>query len=188
MELKQTGGQDFIDILEHIFETEGSEEYLGEAVSMADHMIQTAMTAEKNGASDALIAASLLHDIGHFAHVSAENTDWHRKHDKAVAEFLDGHFGPEVIEPAHLHVQAKRYLCAIEPDYFGKLSPPSVHTLEKQGGPMHADEVKDFEGNPHHAEACQLRRWEEESKALGIETRRFSDYRPLLERLRIDRP
>jgi predicted HD phosphohydrolase len=188
MQLKETSGRDFIDALEHIFETEGSAEYLGEAVSMAEHMIQTAMTAENNDASEALIAACLLHDIGHFAHVSADNSDWHRKHDEAGAKFLEGHFGAEVIEPAYLHVQAKRYLCAVEPDYFSKLSPPSVHTLEKQGGPMNADEVRVFEAHPYHGEACQLRRWEEQSKAIGVVTRRFSDYRALLERLRIDKP
>ena len=55
---------------------------------------------------------------------------------------------PEVTEPVRMHVAAKRYLCATNPSYFGKLSPASVETLKLQGGPMKADEVAAFEGNP----------------------------------------
>ena len=40
--------------------------YIGEKVTMTEHMIQTAMLAEKNNCSSSLICASLLHDYGHF--------------------------------------------------------------------------------------------------------------------------
>jgi gamma-butyrobetaine dioxygenase len=186
MELKDAGGGDFLDLLQDIFENEGASEYLGEAVSMAEHMIQTAVNAERNGAEEALIVACLLHDIGHFAQVKAARSDWHRRHDEAVAAFLDGHFGPEVVEPARLHVAAKRYLCAVEPDYYDRLSPASRHTLERQGGPMTAEEVRAFESNPYHEAACRLRRWEEAGKTPGVESPDFADFRPLLARLRLD--
>lgn len=185
IEMRQTGDGDFIDLLANIFATEGSQEYLGEAVSMAEHMLQTAANAQNAGAGDQLVAACLLHDIGHFAQIASASTDWHRKHDDAVAVFLEGHFGPEVIEPARLHVDAKRYLCAVEPDYFDKLSPASVHTLEKQGGPMNANEVRDFEANPHYREACRLRRWEEDGKSLQAGCPDFDHFRPILERVRL---
>ena len=40
--------------------------YIGEKVTMSEHMIQTAMLAEKNNCSSNLICSSLLHDYGHF--------------------------------------------------------------------------------------------------------------------------
>ena len=40
--------------------------YIGEKVTMSEHMIQTAMLAEKAKCDDNLICSSLLHDYGHF--------------------------------------------------------------------------------------------------------------------------
>jgi gamma-butyrobetaine dioxygenase len=178
---------DFIDALEEIFESEGAAEYLGEAISIADHMIQTAVRARAAGAADPLVAAALLHDVGHIAYARSSAEDWHRRHDAAGAEFLVGHFGPEVVEPVRLHVAAKRYLCAVEPSYFAKLSAASVHTLERQGGPMSPAEVRAFEASPHAAAAVKLRRWEDDGKKLGEAVPPFHSFRPLLERLRIGR-
>lgn len=187
IQLRDTGTRDFLDVLEDIFENEGSAEYLGEAVSMAEHMLQTAQNAQNNGADDSMIAACLLHDIGHFAQVRAVKSDWHRKHDAAAGDFLAGHFAREVVEPVRLHVEAKRYLCALEPEYIDKLSAASLHTLEKQGGPMDAEEIETFESNPFFMDACQLRRWEEDSKVTGVERSDFAHFRPILMRTRTDK-
>ena len=81
----------------------------------------------------------------------------------ARAQWLAERFSPEVSEPVRLHVAAKRYLCAVEPDYFGKLSPDSVRSLGLQGGPMSADEIETFRRHPQHAEAVRLRRYDEEA-------------------------
>ena len=40
--------------------------YIGEKVTMTEHMIQSAMLAEKNKSSSSLVCAALLHDYGHF--------------------------------------------------------------------------------------------------------------------------
>ena len=40
--------------------------YIGENVTMSEHMIQSAMLAEKAKCNDDLICACLLHDYGHF--------------------------------------------------------------------------------------------------------------------------
>jgi len=178
---------DFLDVLEAIVEHEGAGEYLGESVTIAEHMVQTAVRARAGGAPDALVAAALLHDIGHLVQPDADAGDWHRSHDEVGAAFLAGRFGPEVIEPARLHVAAKRYLCAVEPEYFHLLSDASVHTLERQGGPMSAQEVREFEANPWHADAVRLRRFEEDAKHVGLAIPHFAEFRPLLERLRTDR-
>ncbi len=95
--------------------------------------------------------ASLLHDVGHMIHRLGEDPAGRGiddVHEELGAAWLAERFGPEVSEPVRLHVAAKRYLCTVEPDYFGKLAPDSVRSLELQGGLMSADEVEQFRANP----------------------------------------
>ena len=119
------GGNTIVPFLARIFSARGAEEYLGEPVSMAEHMLQGAMLAEKEKAADELIAAALLHDIGHFTSsfgtYSPDDTEDHH-HDDEGASLLQPFFPPVVVECVRLHVAAKRYLCATDPAYFGKLS------------------------------------------------------------------
>ncbi|MFO1070997.1 MAG: HD domain-containing protein [Geminicoccaceae bacterium] len=175
-----------VDTIEDIIARRGAEEYLGEAVTQAEHMLQAAMYAERDDGSDAMIAAALLHDIGHF--VSDFGTDYIEKgvdnrHEDAGAAILEPWFPPAVVEPVRLHVATKRYLCATDPAYFGKLSPASVRTLALQGGPMGPDEVAAFERNPYRDIAVRVRLWDEEAKVAGLATPGFAHFRPVLERL-----
>ena len=39
--------------------------YIGEDVTISEHMIQSAMLAEKNNSTSNLVCSSLLHDYGH---------------------------------------------------------------------------------------------------------------------------
>ena len=178
-----------VPFLAQVFKQRGAEEYLGEPVSMAEHMLQGAMLAEKEKAADELIAAALLHDIGHFTSsfgtYSPEDTE-DRHHDDEGASLLQPFFPPVVVECVRLHVAAKRYLCATDPAYFGKLSSASVHTLALQGGAMNAEEVAAFRRNRFHEEAVRVRLWDEEAKRPGVGTPPFSHYAPLLQRV-IDR-
>ncbi|MCP5150431.1 MAG: HD domain-containing protein [Ectothiorhodospiraceae bacterium] len=185
--LREVGDGDFVALLAEIFRTEGAAQYLGEAVSMSEHMLQTAANARAAGEPDALVVACLLHDIGHFANAQAAADDWHRRHDEAGGAFLLGRFPPEVVEPVRLHVAAKRYLCAVEPTYLDTLSHASVETLRVQGGPMSADEVAVFERNPHHRAAVRLRRYEEQGKREGAVAGTFDDHAPLVRRLLVTR-
>ncbi len=177
---------DIVAFLEDLFARRGAEDYLGEPVSMASHMLQAAMFAEREGAPPELIAAALLHDVGHFANeippeVLARGRDNH--HERAGADFLADYFPPAVVEPIRQHVAAKRYLCAVQPDYFARLSPASVHTLELQGGPMSAAQVAEFERLPQLDACIRLRRWDEAGKDPALAHPDFAHFRPLLERL-----
>ena len=165
--------------IEEIFEKHGQEHY-GEGVSQIEHALQCAYEAKAAGAQESLIAAALLHDIGHLIELEKDDEFGVHRHNRSGAAYLARHFGPEVTEPVRLHVAAKRYLCSVEGEYFGCLSPASVHSLEKQGGPMSEDEVAAFRAQPGWEEAVALRRWDDMGKVVGREVPNFAAYRSLL--------
>ena len=153
--------QTIVGFLAGIFERRGGEEYLGEPVTMAEHMLQGAHFAEQAGESEEIIVAALLHDIGHFTSEfgtfsMADTEDCH--HEDAGAEVLAPFFPSIVTDCVKYHVAAKRYLCATRPDYFRRLSQASIHSLNLQGGPMTAAEIAAFEENPNLADI--VTRWE----------------------------
>jgi phosphonate degradation associated HDIG domain protein len=175
-----------IDRLEALFLHRGAEAYLGEPVTISQHMLQCAALAMAENASEALVAAALLHDIGHIAgpggEYRPEDTE-DRHHDEGGAAVLEGHFPPLVVEAVRLHVAAKRYLCATDLSYFARLSPASRHSLELQGGPFDEAGIDDFESIPFHREAVRVRRWDDGGKVESATVPSFADLRPLLERV-----
>ena len=169
-----------------IFNRRGSDSYLGEQVTMSEHMLQGAQLAEVAGAPDTMVAGALLHDIGHYTNEFPEDaleqgTD--TLHEEAGAAVLDPFFPGTVTDCIRWHVAAKRYLCATDPDYFGRLSAASVHTLNLQGGPMDADEVTQFAKHPNLNAILQVRIWDDEGKVKNMPTPPFEHYAPLLQRV-----
>jgi phosphonate degradation associated HDIG domain protein len=155
------------------------------AVNQRQHALQAAWLAEKAGCSDALIAASLLHDIGHLVHDLGESpaeAGIDDLHEQRGYDFLAAWFGPEVTEPVRLHVAAKRCLCATEADYFSKLSNDSVLSLSLQGGPMSAAEVVAFDALPQSAAAVALRRFDEQAKVKNLQTPPVEHFLPAVAR------
>ncbi|HYK33010.1 MAG TPA: HD domain-containing protein, partial [Streptosporangiaceae bacterium] len=139
--------QDPVQLIAELFASDGAAEYLGEPVTQAAHMLQAATLAQRDGAAPELVAAALLHDVGHFTGtVSGQQlmTGTDNRHSDVGADWLAQWFGPDVTEPVRLHVAAKRYLCAVEPGYAARLSPASVYTLSVQGGPMREAEASEF--------------------------------------------
>jgi len=152
-----------------LFELKGNSKYGGEAVTQLEHALQAATLARNEGASDHLIAASLLHDIGHLLHnlpEMASEGGIDNIHEELASEFLNRHFIDAVIEPVKLHVQAKRYLVVVEPGYYESLSQPSKTSLACQGGAMNDSEVEKFENNPFFKDAISLRNWDDIAKDL----------------------
>lgn len=179
-------GETIVGFLAGIFERRGGEEYLGEPVTMAEHMLQGAHIAEQRGESELIIVAALLHDIGHFTSefgtFSIEDTE-DRFHEEAGAKVLERFFPALVTDCVRHHVAAKRYLCAVDPTYFSQLSAASVHSLNLQGGPMSGPEVAEFESNPHLEEIVKVRRLDDAGKIAGLQTPPFSHFAPMVQRI-----
>lgn len=166
------------DILK-LYESRGDSEYGGEAVTQREHALQTALLAEQEGASPALIAAALLHDVGHLLHdlpADAPDHGFDDRHESAGQHYLDRLFPDAVTEPVRLHVAAKRYLCTIDDSYRETLSQPSIVSLELQGGLMSREEVEGFEVNPFAADAIRLRRWDDAAKDPELRTPPLSHF------------
>jgi phosphonate degradation associated HDIG domain protein len=167
-----------------LFAARGADAYLGEAVSQAEHALQAAWAAEQAGAAGALVSAALLHDVGHLLHDLPEDCARHGlndRHESLGARWLALHFGPEVAEPVRLHVAAKRFLCATEPDYRAGLSEASLLSLRLQGGPFSAQEAECFCRAPFAAAAVALRRWDDAAKVERLPTPPLEHFRPHLE-------
>jgi len=178
--------QTIVPFLADIFARRGGEAYLGEPVTMAQHMLQGAHFAEHRGEDEAIIVAALLHDIGHFTSefgtFSMEDTE-DRHHEDAGAAVLEPFLPTVVTDCVRHHVAAKRYLCATDPDYRRRLSRASIHSLNLQGGPMTADEVAAFERQPNFDAILKVRRLDDEGKVAGLPTPPFAHFAPLVQRM-----
>lgn len=166
----------------HLYEISG---YAG-GVTQLQHALQCAALATAAGASDTLIAAALLHDLGHLLDdrrgtgLDATLDDLHQY--KALP-FLRPHLPAAVLEPIKLHVDAKRYLCATVAGYWDTLSEGSKRSLALQGGPFTTVEARAFMTQPYAADAVQLRRWDDLSKDPTRAVPGLESYRELLARL-----
>ena len=172
-----------IESLLDLLATKGSAQYGREAVSQLEHALQSAQLAENEGAAPPLVAAALLHDLGHLLYKHDKTgfgQDRDDRHEQVAGGILSKLFGPEVAEPVRLHVDAKRWLCARAEGYFETLSPASVRSLELQGGAFAPEQADAFLMRPYAIEAIQLRRWDDRAKVPGCVTRPIGAYADLL--------
>ncbi|MEZ5669964.1 MAG: HD domain-containing protein [Alphaproteobacteria bacterium] len=168
-------------------QTRGGHAYFGEALSETAHMLQAAAGIAAARPDDhATIAAGLLHDIGHLLHDLGEDAAERgidAGHEEIGSDYLAQWFGAAVTEPVRLHVDAKRYLCAVAPDYAAGLSPASVRSLALQGGPMDAAEAAAFAAGPYAEAAVLLRRCDDAGKDPDRACPGLDHYRPMLKAL-----
>ena len=156
--------------------------YIGEKVTIAEHMIQSAMVAEKTKSKESLICSSLLHDYGHFIvddpdGLVKNNQDG--KHEDIGYEYLKKFFKKDIVEPIKHHVLAKRYL-ARDKKYYNKLSEASKVSLKLQGGVLNSKEAKIFEKDEFFKDSIKLRKFDEAAKKIGVNIKDISEYKNLL--------
>ena len=155
--------------------------YIGEKITISNHMIQTAMLAEKDNSPKSLVCSCLLHDYGHFI---IENPDLlvskllDGKHEYLAFKFLSKYFKPDVVVPIKLHVEAKRYLCR-DNSYFNLLSKASKISLELQGGIMSDEETKKFTSLKFYKEAIMLRKYDDVGKVPNLKIKKIDYYKDL---------
>ena len=167
-----------IDAILDVFARHGDKLY-GEAVTERMHAVQCASLAEADGHPPTLVAACLLHDIGHLLHDLGEDVAERgidARHEDQGEAWLRPFFPPDVTEPVRLHVESKRSLAAVDPSYRAQLSAASERSLMLQGGPMDPSEVAAYERGAHYRHAVQLRRYDDMGKdpeAPAIDPERF---------------
>ena len=169
-----------------LLDSRGTGRYGLSAVTQKEHALQSADLATKRGLGDALVIAALFHDLGHLlvgddVNLAQQGVD--DLHEETSANALAKLFGNDIAEPVRLHVAAKRYLCAVNPAYYDKLSEDSRQSLLLQGGPMSPLEVAAFDKLEHRAAALALRMIDEEAKVAGLKTPGLDSYRAMATRL-----
>jgi len=190
--------------LTDLLNDKGQDDYIGEPVSQLAHSLQAAHFAKQSHADDETVIAALLHDIGHFlpaaevraiAHEvrhmklpgddSTSNAGVGRVgHERIGQEFLRRFgFSEKVSALVGSHVDAKRYLCAVDPGYHDTLSEASKKSLIFQGGPMKGVELAQWSANPWRDEMCALRKWDDAAKVVGLEVDGPEAYREMITRL-----
>ena len=167
--------------IEQLLSSRATTWYGQEAVSQLDHALQCAQLAEAAGETESTVVAALLHDMGHIVgtnqaidkHAGEGDSAMPAKddlHQFVALPFLRSLFPDAVLEPIKLHVDAKRYLCAVDAAYWEALSPASKHSLVLQGGAFDAAQVHAFEALPFCQEAVRLRRYDDLAKVPGAPT------------------
>lgn len=168
--------------------THGHAQYGREAVTQKQHALQCATLAERAQSEPGLIVACLLHDFGHLVHTLGEDAaerGINDRHEDRALPYLKGIFPRSVTQPIRLHVNAKRYLCAVDETYWNTLSVASKTSLELQGGIFSEAETQVFIDQPYAKDAVQLRIWDDLAKDPNAKTPEIEHFLPVLEASRI---
>ena len=171
--------------IEKLFDQRGHEQYTGEPVTQLQHALQSGFLGEQAGASDELVTAAFLHDLGHLLHDLGETPSIQGVddvHQYRVLPFLRGLFPDSVINAIQRHVDAKRYLCAIRPEYHDSLSDDSKRSLKLQGGIFSEGEAAAFIAEDGAKDAVQLRLWDDLAKQPDLQTPGLSHYMQIARR------
>ena len=125
---------------------QGNGDYIGEAVSQLEHSLQAAYHAVKAGADKETVLGALLHDIGRFI-PEAETKEMmiapdgtfvgHASHEVVGEQYLRQlGFSDKICQLVGAHVMAKRYLTAVDKEYYDALSQSSKTTLKYQASKL----------------------------------------------------
>ena len=121
---------------------QGQGDYLGERISQLQHSLQAAMLAQKANADEDTILGALLHDFGRFIPAAERkacmlNSDGSSagkaSHEVLGERYLRQHgFSEKICQLVGAHVTAKRYLTAVDKDYYAGLSQASKISFKTQ--------------------------------------------------------
>jgi predicted HD phosphohydrolase len=146
-------------------------------VSQLDHALQTAaLLAHLHPGDDELAAAGLVHDLGHLLPGGTDEA-----HADDAARAVRRALGERVAGIVGLHIEAKRYLVATDPDYGDVLTNDSVVSLQRQGGALRRQDAEAFLAQPWAADAVTLRRADDSGKVEGLAMRDLASWAPLLQ-------
>ena len=165
--------------IEKLFDQRGHEQYSGEPVTQLQHALQAGFLGEQEGASDELVTAAFLHDLGHLLHDLGETPSIQvvdDVHQYRVLPFLRGLFPDSVIDAIQRHVDAKRYLCATRPEYHDSLSEDSRRSLKLQGGIFSDEDAEAFIAEPGAKDAVRVRIWDDLAKRPDLQTPGLSHF------------
>ena len=167
------------ELIEHLEVLGATVSVESEQMTELDHGLQTAALLRHTDPDDfELQIAGLVHDLAH-----PWDGPGQPRHATMGADAVRGLLGDRVAELIVGHVPAKRFLVAVDPDYFALLSADSVMTLEAQGGPMDPVEVAEFSADPHHRGMVSLRIADDGAKVPGAEVPGLEHWVPVIRSL-----
>lgn len=180
--MDQKFAQQITDNIMAMYDAKGHLQY-GEELTQLQHMIQSAVLAEEEGYDEEVILAAFLHDVGHFLDQDADlmGDVGVRNHEVIGARYLvENGFSWKIGALVEGHVQAKRYLCFADANYFDGLSAASRKTLGYQGGVMTSDEAAEFESDPLFDLHIRMRIWDDMGKRADLEFDVQDKYREMI--------
>lgn len=199
------------EIVQQLFEfikAQGDADYIGEPISQLEHSLQAAQLAQDSGADDETVLGALLHDVGRFIPaadkmpkmIATDGTYVGRASHEVVGEryLRQLGFGEKVCQLVAAHVMAKRYLTAVDKEYYDGLSNSSKNTLRmqvsscfylsrglhivltsEQGGIFNDTQIKKAQEDPWLEAKLQVRRWDDQAKVPDMKTAPLSAYEDL---------
>ena len=185
-EAKGDGSMNSVETVDYIFDfinTYGHGDYDGEAVTLIEHLLQSALNAENDLAPPELIIAALLHDFGDLVLRQSGIRNEHiedTRHEHLGADAVAKLLREPIADIIRLHVVAKRYL-ARNAGYSDQLSHVSQTSLKLQGGPLSDEEVLTFSEHPSFKNSIRLRHYDDGAKVVGTKTPELEHYRSLVQ-------
>ena len=144
-----------------LYERWGGDPY-DEEVAQLDHALQTAALAAEAGAADGLVAAALLHDVGHLLDLArraarAARTVPAPRTSPNCSRRRSPSRSPSTWRPSATSARSS-------PSYDAGLSAGSRRSLPARADRSPLAEVAAFEARPGWRDAVALRRWDDAGK------------------------